>query len=107
MGGFSSASATAIALVVLAGCCVLVRLLIRIAFVHHVGPDDYLITLAWAASMALAVVTGQRTYRTRYINLKPLAYLSSQRTITFRQPTNPKSSKFDWLLCFDSCGRQT
>ncbi|KIX02689.1 uncharacterized protein Z518_08631 [Rhinocladiella mackenziei CBS 650.93] len=57
MSSFGSASATAIALAVLSGCCVLVRFWVRIAFVKHVGPDDYLIALAWAASVAMAIVT--------------------------------------------------
>ncbi len=56
-----SASAAAIALTVLSACCVSLRFFTRIAIVKHVGPDDYLIALAWAASLALAVVTCRRT----------------------------------------------
>lgn len=59
MISFESASAAAIALVVLSGCCVLVRFFSRVALVKHVGPDDYLIALAWGASLALAVVLRQ------------------------------------------------
>ncbi|EXJ88217.1 hypothetical protein A1O1_05147 [Capronia coronata CBS 617.96] len=62
MAAFSSASATAIALAALSGCCVLGRLLTRIAFVHHVGPEDCLIVLAWAAAVALAAVTQQQNH---------------------------------------------
>lgn len=64
MASFESAAATAIALAVLSGCFVLVRFVARIAFVKHVGPDDCLIMLAWAAAMALAIVTRQGTFPT-------------------------------------------
>jgi len=59
MPTFAAASATAVALTVLSGCCVVARLLSRLAFVKHVGMDDCLITLAWSASLALAVVIAQ------------------------------------------------
>ncbi|KAK5213399.1 hypothetical protein LTR41_000978 [Exophiala xenobiotica] len=55
-----SAVVSAIALVVLSGCFVLVRFVARLAFVKHVGPDDILIVLAWAAAVALAIVTHQQ-----------------------------------------------
>lgn len=60
MASFESAAVTAITLVALSGCFVFIRFLARIAFVKHVGPDDFLITLAWAAALGLAVVTQQR-----------------------------------------------
>ena len=60
MTSFDASANTAIALAVLSGCCVFVRLLARIAFVNHFGPDDCLIALAWAASVAMAIVTRQR-----------------------------------------------
>ncbi len=60
MTSFESAVVSAVALAVLSGCFVLVRFVARLAFVKHVGPDDILIALAWAAAVALAIVTHQR-----------------------------------------------
>ena len=57
MASFESAAVSAITLAALSGCFVFVRFVVRVAFVKHVGPDDILIALAWAAALGLAVVT--------------------------------------------------
>ncbi|KAI1627458.1 hypothetical protein EDD37DRAFT_262333 [Exophiala viscosa] len=62
MASFESAAVSAITLVALSGCFVFVRFVARIAFVKHVGPDDILIALAWAAALGLAVVTQEETH---------------------------------------------
>ena len=59
MASLAPYAAAAVALTVLATCCVAARLFVRLAFVKNVGVDDCLIFLALAASIALTVVTAK------------------------------------------------
>ncbi|RVX74672.1 hypothetical protein B0A52_01799 [Exophiala mesophila] len=64
MASLAPYAAAAVALTVLATCCVAARLFVRLAFVKNVGVDDCLIFLALAASIALTVVTAKTNFNT-------------------------------------------